>query len=413
MNNVRVKVVRGIFLCIALLSMMLVSTCQIINAAYTAEAVPYSVSSNIYWIINAHSGKALTVYNSGTTTGTNVIQSENVNGANQRWEVNTIYNPTYANEEYSIFVPVCAYGKYLSVSSSSLSNGINVQLGSSGTSSTTHWDITQIGTNGNYKITSKCGSTYALTVHNASLDNNSNVFAYTYNSGIPCNDEWILVPVAGSALETVTVKVQMDASIGVQYLNDSYAVPAVFSDAAKPFYNKFHIQLVPSYYNVSYVPADDCPNTSYTAMCDPSNPICRPNSDCKNELNSENHHKNICYNALYVFNNLSMSGFDLRLVMTAQNACYINNAGDHNNLILGLAYSGYDSMIVKCNEYSRGHMLNVRVVQHELSHMFGCPDHEENGEDCIMSSGFDKNYKYNLDDIWCSSCEAVFNRTKY
>lgn len=407
MNNVRVKVVRGIFLCIALLSMLLVSTCQIINVAYTAEAVPYSVSSNIYWIINAHSGKALTVYNSGTTAGTNVIQSENVNGANQRWEVNTIYNPTYANEEYSIFVPVCAYGKYLSVSSSSLSNETNVQLGSSGTSSTTHWDITQIGTNGNYKITSKCGSTYALTVHNASLDNNANVFAYTYNSGIPCNDEWILVPVAGSALETVTIAVQLDSALQTEYLNNTREVEAIFADAMKPFYNKFHIQLVPSFYTLSTMEADYCPRPFYEGC---NSYACEDVSECKNRNETPNHHKNFDFNALRAWDDYGRDGNQLRIILTGFQMCHINGDNAHSLGALGWWPSGRNGM-VEINTYNRTYTQNVRVIQHELSHAFGC-SHCDN-EGCIMNSGFDNIEEYNFDTIWCIECESAFDRFKY
>ncbi|MBQ7132803.1 MAG: RICIN domain-containing protein [Oscillospiraceae bacterium] len=411
MNNVRVKVVRGIFLCIALLSMWLVSTCQFINVAYTAKAVPYSVSSNIYWIINAHSGKALTVYNSGTTAGTNVIQSNNVDGTNQRWNVTTNYNPNYSNQQFTMIMANGTPGLCLSVANSSLSNGVNVELGTT-TEINSYWDITQIGTNGNYKITSKCGSTYALTVHNASLNNNANVFAYTYNSGIPCNDEWILVPVAGSALETVTIAVQLDSALQTEYLNNTREVEAIFADAMKPFYNKFHIQLVPSFYTLSTMEADYCPRPFYEGC---NSYACEDVSECKNRNETPNHHKNFDFNALRAWNAYGMDGNQLRIILTGFQMCHISDSGSHSLGALGWWPDGRNGM-VEINDYNRTYTQNVRVIQHELSHAFGCSHCDDTS--CIMYDGnlntlLDTEETYNLSTIWCSECEADFDRTKF
>ena len=53
---------------------------------------------------------------------------------------------------------------------------------------------------------------------------------------------------------------------------------------------------------------------------------------------------------------------------------------------------------------------SVRVIQHELSHNFGCVDGEcTTGSSCIMNGGFDNNSSYNLSNIWCSNCIADFD----
>ncbi len=405
MKSVSINFIKRIVLLTLVLTMTLTTTCQFLNVSYNAEAISYTIPNGTYWIINAHTGKALTVYNSGTTAGTNVVQSDNVNGTNQRWQVITNTNTSYPNRQFTLILAEGTYGKCLAAASSTMSNGVNIQLSNDCTAATSNWDIYKPSTKGNYMIMSKISSNFVAAVENSS---NTNVYINTYNGADYCNDEWIFVPVSDGTLVTATVKVQLDSSIRTHYLNDvSSETRAIFADATKPFYNKFHIQLTPTFYNLQSVPADDCPNTSYMTMCNPSNVQCGANSVCHNGNSLPNHHKNLYYNALSTYANTSKGGFDLRLVMTAQNACYINSSGTHSNGILGLCWKYDGNMIVKCNEYSRGHMLNVRVIQHELSHAFGCPDHDDEGENCIMSGGFDENYTYNLETIWCSDCEAI------
>lgn len=54
--------------------------------------------------------------------------------------------------------------------------------------------------------------------------------------------------------------------------------------------------------------------------------------------------------------------------------------------------------------------LNIRRIQHEVSHAFGCQDNEKDGhyctpgQRCIMHSGFDTIATYDLPSIWCAEC---------
>lgn len=407
-NNVHIRLWRRIILIITLFSMMLLTTCQLIKVTYSAEAVTYTIPNGIYWIINAHSGKALTRYNSGSGAGTNIVQSVNTDSTSQRWQVSTQYNSSYSNDQCTMIFAVGTYGECLATASSTLSNGVNVQLSGTGNTQVAHWDIVQIGSNGNYKIVSKCNSSFAVTVHNASLDNNANVFAYTYNSGIPCNDEWIFVPVAGSALETVTIAVQKDSALQTEYLNNNGEIHAIFADAMKPFYNKFHIQLVPSFYTLSAMQADDC-GRPYDVEC--KYPYCQPDLLCYDGDRWPNHHKNFNYNALNAWEAYGRDGNNLRIILSGFQMC--NNVDGHSLGALGWWPSGRDGM-VEINTYNRSYTQNVRVIQHELSHAFGC-SHCDN-RDCIMYNGDSNlNYdtEYNNSTIWCIECESAFDRFKY
>ena len=367
-----------------------------------------------YWIINAHTGKALTVYNSGTTAGTNVVQSDNVNGTNQRWQVITNTNTSYPNRQFTLILAEGTYGKCLAAASSTMSNGVNIQLSNDCTAATSNWDIYKPSTKGNYMIQSKCGANFVVAVENSS---NTNVYINTYNGTDYCNDEWIFVPVSGDALETVTIAIQMDSAIREEYPNFA-DLTAIFSDAAKPFYNRFHIQLIPTFYNISTMEADEC-TLDYDIRC--SATLCGSNSICQNKNVEPNHHKNFDFNALRAWNTYSMYGKNIRMNFTGFQMCHINGKGIHSTGALGWwpveddnrGTTGLDGM-VEINNYNRTYTENVRVIQHELSHAFGCGHCDD--EDCIMYSGttsLEESSIYNRDDIWCDECVSQINRTKF
>ncbi|MCL2857821.1 MAG: Ig-like domain-containing protein, partial [Oscillospiraceae bacterium] len=56
---------------------------------------------------------------------------------------------------------------------------------------------------------------------------------------------------------------------------------------------------------------------------------------------------------------------------------------------------------------------NVRLLQHELSHNFGVPDHNcVPGEPCVMRLNFFDNPNFNTPNIWCSRCAGIIRNNR-
>lgn len=353
-------------------------------------------SGDTYWIVNAHSGKCLDVANTATTTGANVLQWCNNNGNNQKWQITL--SP---NGNYYLIKPVHFSTAFLVAETTSLSNTTNAIITTSSATPAAGWYIDVISSNGNYKITSIVNANYALTTYNAGVNNGDNVFMYTYTSGNNCNDEWILVRTSGSAVRSVDIAIQKDNSYLSGIANEQRETFSVIADATKPFYRYWHIEFRPSYYTLSSMEMDKCPRGYYTE-CNTT----QCGAVCVNANTTPNHHKNFDYNALKAWNAYGMSGNDMRLILVNANLCHEYN-GAHNTNALGWWPNGNNGMV----EQNRSHCLNVRVIQHELSHTYGAT-HCGNAI-CLMEGAYDNTAIYNLNSIWCGDCRSNFNRTAY
>ena len=365
------------------------------------QEIPFFVNGGRYYIVNAHSNKLLNVANFGTTSDTNVVQWWNNGGTNNEWII------TLLSDGYYKISPCHTSNMALDVLNNGTANGDNVgiySVPSSGPYNSSRWSISRVASTGNFKIASKNSSgTKVLTVENASCDNGANVFMYDYSSSYPTNDEWIFIPV--SSVNLVEIAIHQDPAYLTEFADSPSNINRVMADVGKPFYNNWAISLEPFYYNITYLPLQDCP-FDYDEHCE--EPEC--GNICVNSDTWPNHHKNFDYNAWFEWDNYGDDGKDLRLVVTAATLCHMSN-GSHSYGPLGMA-SGINSMVFN----NRGHMLNVRVIQHEFSHNFGCHDNcgaSANNERCIMDGGFDNDYLFNLSSIWCSTCEDNFDRTAH
>ena len=121
----------------------------------------------------------------------------------------------------------------------------------------------------------------------------------------------------------------------------------------------------------------------------------------------------------YQFHNSTWRGTsDILMGVTAVNACKNINGVHTPNKLFGLSdvSGGYTVMV---NNKSRGMQANVRIMQHELSHAFGC--HDQDGENhvcvktqkCINNGGFDNEFNYELENIWCDNCKRDFDPYTY
>lgn len=56
----------------------------------------------------------------------------------------------------------------------------------------------------------------------------------------------------------------------------------------------------------------------------------------------------------------------------------------------------------------------IRVIQHEMSHMFGCLDSPHDSEKlCTMNGGYD-NFPLYTENIWCLDCRnGIFVRSSH
>ncbi|MDQ0225637.1 pectate lyase C [Metabacillus niabensis] len=164
------------------------STFTVMNTAYAAS---YD-SSKTYKLINRYSGKALEVYEWSTADGGNIVQYDDLGGANQQWRIIDV------GEGYHKIVNVNSL-KAMEVYNWSNENGANVAQWKDWNGASQQWQIVDLG-NGYVKIINR-HSKKALEVYESSKNNGANVVQYEDLGGE--NQQWKLVEVKPP--ETITV----------------------------------------------------------------------------------------------------------------------------------------------------------------------------------------------------------------
>lgn len=214
---------------------------------------------------------------------------------------------------------------------------------------------------------------------------------------------------------TVNVKIFQDRSYQMMYA-DTNNMYDTWQNVIPPFVAQWNLNLNPQIMNMGN-------NVSVTDTCTLGTLYPCTTNDCGvyciNEyIQTSNHHKNL-YAMYYQFANPSWRGnSDILLGVTAVYAC-ANVDGVHKaNYVYGLTgvSAGYTVIV---NNSLKGMKSNVRLLQHELSHDFGCHDQNgstivcTSGQNCINNGGFDNNFNFNLSNIWCNNCKARFNPNTY
>lgn len=128
-----------------------------------------------YSIIASHSGKALDVYDWGTSDGTNIAQWEAWGGDCQRFIINQVEG------EWHSIKPVNATSKAIDVNNISVDNGANIQIWNYWGGDGQLFRFQSAGT-GVYRIINK-NSGKCLDVSGASMDNGANVLQWECRSG--------------------------------------------------------------------------------------------------------------------------------------------------------------------------------------------------------------------------------------
>lgn len=169
-----------------------------------------------------------------------------------------------------------------------------------------------------------------------------------------------------------------------------------------PFIATWSIGFTESFANIGPLPIDYC-SLSNTVLC--SDSVC--GSGCNNNINNVIHHKNIRKNKAAVEYYIPATGYDIMLTLVSSPMCGIWS-DDHATSILGVA-TRYGDYALVTNLPKHSNNVHTRIMQHEISHLFGCRDgYCTPGEDCIMNGGYDGVSLYSA-DIWCTSCSQMFN----
>ena len=229
----------------------------------------------------------------------------------------------------------------------------------------------------------------------------------------------------------LSVMVMYDQAYEDAYSNPTSTILDMMENVEKPYRGKWNITFDVTTQKITDAPADGCPNDAWE-LCTFTAAGC--GEQCVNSYTmptfgifKTNHHRNADLNAYYVEDHYAWANYDVRIYLTANAPCHEDGGQPHRPTALGFAPGNIKNernfvWALNCptnygSYYSRGDLLNVRVVQHELTHLFqNTSEHcsTQSGDRCIMSR---KNYNFDAKDemcldIWCDDCESNFIRTK-
>lgn len=206
---------------------------------------------------------------------------------------------------------------------------------------------------------------------------------------------------ASNSVRYLKLRVMLGDTYREDYSNPENEAATRVSYVDIPFISTWSIGFTESFVYIGPLPIDYC-SLSITSLCTDS--AC--GSGCNNEINNRIHHKNSIKNLNKVRNDISDSGYDIMLTLVSTPMCGVWD--NHATGILGVTYLN-DNYTLLTNASSISTNVRVRIMQHEICHMFSCNDGVcTSGADCIMNGGYDGRSLY-TSDIWCSSCEGDFN----
>ncbi len=206
----------------------------------------------------------------------------------------------------------------------------------------------------------------------------------------------------GTIIRYLNLRVVLGSSYFSDYSNGYSQAASDLVHLHYPFSYKYGLSFFQSYTNFANTMIDNCTNPTGQACS------CVPNASCINSLSTNFHHKNGVKNLTQFISWCPTTGYDLFVFLVDGPLCY-KNSGNHYP-VYGLSYIGNKYAI--CDQLpAYSNILKVRILQHEISHMFGCQDGVcTSGSQCIMNDGYDGTSLYYV-DIWCSSCYSDFDPT--
>lgn len=174
-----------------------------------------------------------------------------------------------------------------------------------------------------------------------------------------------------------------------------------------PFINMWSIGFTASFVNISPLPIDYC-NFDIMTLCNDND--C--GSGCNNNINDLIHHKNSVKNLNKVRHDISDPNYDIFMTLVSTTMCGIFNNNHQEGGIFGVTYRGDNHALVN-NVSITSTNMRVRIMQHEISHMFYCKDGVCSPNYlCIMNGGYDGMSLYST-NIWCPTCRNDFTPTAH
>ncbi len=168
-----------------------------------------------------------------------------------------------------------------------------------------------------------------------------------------------------------------------------------------PFTQKWGLNFSCSVVDVNNTILSNCTTATTSSLCS-----CSSDSNCTNATTTQYHHTNAIKNLNKLINDLNPSGYDIFVTLASTNLCMILN-GSHAGVGGASFVSGDWSMCKNATTLST--TVNVRIMQHEVSHLYGCNDGVcSSGASCIMNGGYDYS-PLTTQDIWCANCKTYFD----
>lgn len=170
-----------------------------------------------------------------------------------------------------------------------------------------------------------------------------------------------------------------------------------------PFEKTWNLLFLVNEYQSSGLPIDKCTKNA-SADC-----TCVNNSNCSDATNTEYHHKNSLKLARLLKDKYP-AGYYLEVGLAGSpRLCCYNGSSHHYNYGITI-----DKQYTYCGANKSDITHTVRVIQHEMSHMFGCLDSpHDSSKICTMNGGYD-NFPLYTENIWCSDCrDGIFIRSSH
>lgn len=211
-----------------------------------------------------------------------------------------------------------------------------------------------------------------------------------------------------SSTHSVSVKLLYDDTYYIGMPSPQSTATSEFGWAAQAFERKWDILLNPTTAAKISIPVVNLCARPVSMYCDDG--VC--GSPCDNSLNGTVHHKNGFRILGKTQADFSLSGSDLMVTLLGVPLCHVNGDGAHG-AHLGCAYRS-GTRAITSNLRSHGNILRIRIMQHEMSHLFGCKDGVCYPDDkCIMKGSFDGETNLQIYNIWCRNCRADFNASAH
>lgn len=201
---------------------------------------------------------------------------------------------------------------------------------------------------------------------------------------------------------TLGVNVYTDSTFRDEF-SSVMSVDEIFELVGIPFEKTWNLLFAVNEYQSSGLPIDQCTQNAA------SDCVCVENADCSDSTDTQYHHKN-SLKLVRLLKEKYPAGYYLEVGLAGSpRLCCYNGKNHHYNY--GITT---EKQYTYCGANRSDITHTIRVIQHEMSHMFGCVDtpHDEN-KICTMNGGYD-NFPLYTENIWCSDCRnGIFIRSSH